>query len=164
MGTIIANNVLSRFPSINFDDVIYMAAACKIKDLEKSVVPWLRADANRNFYNLTLNPYRDINENGYLDMVPRGSLLIWLDEFLADVDSFEDRTAGYWFNIMRAAEVVFPSNIRNQVHLTRYGIRNISPQNHGDFDDFNFWDETFWINSDKGVYPIIKNWPYENHK
>ncbi|PCH65951.1 MAG: hypothetical protein COC04_00550 [Gammaproteobacteria bacterium] len=164
MGTIIANNVLSRFPNINFNEVIYMAAACKIKDLEKSVVPWLRADKNRNFYNLTLNPYRDINENGYFDFVPRGSLLIWLDEFLADVDSFEDRTAGYWFNIMRTAEVVFPPNIRNQVHLTRYGIKNISPQNHGDFDDFNFWDETFWINADKGVYPIIKNWPYENNK
>lgn len=157
MGTIIANNVLTRFPNIDFNEVVYMAAACKIKDLEKSVVPWLKSDKNRKFYNLTLNPYRDINENGFYDFVPRGSLLIWIDDFLGDVDSFQDRTAGYWFNIVRAAEVVFPSEIRSQVHLTKYGIKNSTPQNHGEFDDFNFWNERFWVNSDKGVIPITKN-------
>ena len=157
MGTIIANNILTRFPNIDFNKVIYMAAACKIKDLEKSVVPWLKFDKNRKFYNLTLNPYRDINENGFYDFVPRGSLLIWIDGFLEDVDSFEDRTAGYWFNIIRAAEVVFPPEIRSQVHLTRYGIKNRTPQNHGEFDDFNFWNEGFWVNSDKGVIPITKD-------
>lgn len=154
MGTIIANNIVNRFPDINFKDIVYMAAACKLKDLESSIVPWLRKDKRRNFYNLSLNPYRDINENEYQDFIPRGSLLIWIDDFLEEVNSFEDRTAGYWFNIIRSAEIIFPSDIRKQVHLTRYGIKNKTPQIHGAFDDYNFWSRDFWENKEDKIWCI----------
>jgi len=160
MGTIVANNILIRFPDLNFNTVVYMAAACKIKDLEQSVVPWLKKDDNRTFYNLTLNPYRDINENSFYDFFPRGSLLVWIDDFLEDVNSFEDRTAGYWFNIVRSAEVVFPKDIRNQVHLTKFGIKDCSPQNHGEFDDFTFWKQNFWLNNESEIKSIIQNKQY----
>ena len=144
MGTIVANNILTMFPDINFDKVVYMAAACKIKDVKNSVVPWLRKEKTRRFYNLTLNPYIEIHENVHYDFIPRGSLLIWIDTFLEDINSFEDRTTGYWCNIIRSAKVVFPKEIRQQVHLTRFGIKDKSPQVHGEFDEFNFWDERFW--------------------
>ncbi|MCB2263364.1 MAG: hypothetical protein LGR52_10605 [Candidatus Thiosymbion ectosymbiont of Robbea hypermnestra] len=165
MGTIVANNILSRFPDIDFDTVVYMAAACKLKDLEKSVVPWLRGNEKREFYNLSLNPYREINEIGYFDFIPRGSLLIWIDGFLEDVNSFEDRTAGYWFNIMRGAEIIFPEDLRSRVHLTKFGIDREYcregrppkvPQTHGAFDDYNFWDDGFWRDDKDVVAPIIK--------
>jgi len=68
MGTIVANNILSRFPDINhinFDTVVYMAAACRLKDLEKPVVPWLRRNKRWEFYNLTLDPDRDIYKYEY---------------------------------------------------------------------------------------------------
>lgn len=165
MGTIVANNILSRFPGIDFDTVVYMAAACKLKDLEKSVVPWLRGNEKREFYNLSLNPYREINKIGYFDFIPRGSLLIWIDGFLEDVNSFEDRTAGYWFNIMRGAEIIFPEDLHSRVHLTKFGIDREYcrekrppkvPQTHGAFDDYNFWDDGFWRDDKDVVAPIIK--------
>ncbi len=160
MGAIVANNILSRFPEINFDTVVYMAAACKLKDLEKSVVPWLRRNKNGEFYNLTLNPYRDINESKYFRSIPRGSLLIWIDGFLEDVNSFEDRTAGYWYNVVRGADIIFPSDkdLRSRVHLTRYGIDRKYcaegrapkvPQTHGAFDDYDFWNKKFWENTEE---------------
>lgn len=144
MGTIVANNILFKYPNINFEKIIYMAAACKLKDLRKAIVPWLQKDNNRTFYNLTLNPYRDINENTYYDFTPRGSLLLWIDGFLEDVNSFEDRTAGYWFNIIRSAQNIFPKEIHNQVHLTKFDIDNKTPQKHGEFDDYNYWNKSFW--------------------
>lgn len=160
MGTIIANNILSRFPDIDFDTVVYMAAACKLKDLEKSVVPWLRRNENGEFYNLTLDPYRDINENGWFDFIPRGSLLVWIDGFLEDVNSFEDRTAGYWFNIVRGADIIFPpdKDLRSRVHLTKFGIdleEKSVPQTHGAFDDYNFWCKSFWENNEEDIISII---------
>lgn len=150
MGTIVANNILFKYPSINFEKIVYMAPACKLKDLRKAIVPWLLKDKNRVFYNLSLNPYRDINENTYYDFTPRGSLLIWIDEFLEDVNSFEDRTAGYWFNIIRSAQAIFPKDVHKQVHLTKFGIRDETPQRHGEFDDYNFWTKEFWEN-DEGL-------------
>ena len=148
MGTIIANNILTKFPDINFDKIVYMAAACKIKDLETVMVPWMMMEKHKDshFYNLSLHPHRDIDEKSYFDFIPRGSLLIWIDDFLGEVNSFQDRTAGFWFNIIRSAEIIFPIDIRDRVHLTKYGIKDCSPQEHGDFNNFNFWNEDFWNN------------------
>lgn len=161
MGTIIANNILSRFPDIGFDAVVYMAAACKLKDLEKSVVPWLRRHKKGELYNLTLNPYSDISESKYWGSIPGGSLLIWIDEFLEDVNSFLDRTAGYWFNLVRAAKIIFPQELRSRVHLTKFDIDHKYrtegrgypkvPQTHGAFDDYNFWDKSFWEGDESGI-------------
>lgn len=39
MGSIIANNIIARYQNINFSDIVYMAAACKIKDLEYVIAP-----------------------------------------------------------------------------------------------------------------------------
>ncbi len=155
MGSIIANNILTKFPDLKLDNIVYMAAACSLKSIRSSVVPWLKKNKNSKFYNLTLNPYRDINENFFYDFTPRGSLLIWIDDFLEEVNSFEDRTAGYWFNTMRSAEVIFPKDVRSRVALTRFGIRDKTPQNHGEFDDYNFWSKQFWRNNKKEIYKIV---------
>jgi len=145
MGAIIANNILSKYADINFSNIIYMAAACRIKDLEYVVSPYLDRNTSSNFYNLSLNPYRDLSENPYYDFVPRGSLLIWIDQTLGSTNSFQDRTAGFWFNIVRSAGNVFKKDrVRQRVHLTQFGIKDGTPQNHGDFSDFRFWTESFW--------------------
>jgi len=145
MGTIIANNIIVRYPQLNFSNIVYMAAACKIKDLEYVVAPYLDNNPSSKFYNLSLNPYRDISENTYYDFAPRGSLLMWIDETLGEVNSFQDRTAGYWFNITRGGGEAFKhGNIRQRVNLTQFGIRDGSPQNHGEFSKYEFWHESFW--------------------
>ena len=160
MGTIVVNNILNKFSTLNYKNVVYMGAASKTKDIGDYIVPWLERNRDNNvaFYNLTLSPYADICEKKYLGSIPRGSLLVWIDTFLADVNSFQDRTAGFWFNIVRSADVIFPSDndIRSKVHLTKFCIKDTCPQNHGDFDDYNFWDESFWKADIKNIYKITK--------
>ena len=123
-----------------------MAAASPLKAIEQVISPYLQSHPNTTFYNLSLNPYRDRFENSSkVDLLPRGSLLMWIDNTLGSINSFQDRTAGQWTNIIHAAEQVFPKKIQDQVHLTKFGINDGSPQNHGDFGDYPFWREGFWV-------------------
>ena len=158
MGAIVANNIISKYPEIKFKNIVYMAAACRLKDIEYVVVPYLKRNSFAHFYNLSLHPYRDISENVAYDFLPRGSLLMWIDQTLGEPNSLADRTAGYWFNIIRAANNIFSkpdartmtgadsyNDVRKRVHLTRFGADK-SPKAHGDFNDhkLKYWQQTFW--------------------
>lgn len=146
MGTIIANNILAKYPRIRFDQIVYMGAAARLKDVETVVAPYLEANRQTRFYHLSLHPEREVNEAHYYDVIPRGSLLIWIDDTLADINSFQDRTSGSWFNMVRSANQVFMDvDVRRRVYLTRFGVRDGSPQNHGDFGRCPFWREEFWV-------------------
>lgn len=147
MGTIIVNNILARHPRLHVDNVVFMGAAARVKDVENGVVPWLvRQDNSAQFFNLSLDPYREMSENTYFDLFPRGSLLHWIDNIFGEVNSFKDRTAGGWWNIIRTAEDVFPFDVRPRVHLTRFPIgKTHGPQKHGEFDDYYFWCDRFWM-------------------
>lgn len=145
MGSIIGNKILANNPEINFTRIVYMAAACSLNDIAEIVSPYLTHHPDSEFYNLSLDPLRDQFENSsYIDAVPRGSLLWWIDNTIGTVNSFEDRTAGYWNNIIKGAPHIFPEKIRKQVHLTKFGMDARSPQSHGSFGDFPFWQENFW--------------------
>ncbi len=145
MGSIISNKIIAKYPEIKFSRIVYMAAACPLKDIAEVVSPYLNYHPDSLFYNLSLETKRDQFENSsYVDVVPRGSLLWWLDNTIADVNSFQDRTAGYWPNIYKAAPFIFPEKIQHQVHLTKFGMGIDSPQTHGSFGDFPFWQERFW--------------------
>jgi hypothetical protein len=148
MGTIVANNIVAKYGDLKFENIIHMAAACRIKDLEYVVAPYLEKNVTTNYYALTLNAYRDISENAYFDVVPRGSLLMWIDQTLGNTNSFQDRTAGFWFNLVRGASTAFSNpSIRSRVHLTQFGIEDEDkgPQKHGDFGDYEFWNKDFWV-------------------
>ncbi len=156
MGTIVANSILLRYPNMKFQNIIYMAAACSLKDLEHAVNPYLNRNINKDtkFYNLSLHPYRDIRENHFYDFVPRGSLLVWIDQKFGYINSFKDRTAGFWYNIATYANDIFKNDmseknrteevdIRKNVYLTKFDL-NSGPMKHGDFDEYKFWDKHFW--------------------
>ena len=103
MGTIIANNIIARFQELKFKEIVYMAAACSIKDVELVVPPYMLKNDDTKFYSLSLTPYSDMAENSLLDFVPRGSLLMWIDETLGANNSFQDKTAGLWLNKVQVA-------------------------------------------------------------
>ena len=148
MGTIIANTIIAKHHDLSFSQIVYMAAACTINDLKKVVVPYLIHHKKTSFYNVSLHPTRDILENSSLvDITPRGSLLVWIDNTIGTINSFQDRTAGFWDNIYAAKNETFPDEIRSNIYLTHFGINDGSPQNHGDFDDYPFWRNSFWHGS-----------------
>jgi hypothetical protein len=155
MGTIIAVNIIARHPDLEVDNLVFMGAAARVKEIENVVTPWLIKNPSANFWNLSLDPYREVGENFFYDFMPRGSLLNWIDFTFGQVNSFKDRTAGSWWNITRLAEDVFPAapgygavkdGIRSRVHLTRFPIDNngVWPQKHGEFADFKFWRQDYW--------------------
>ncbi|MFT4102574.1 MAG: alpha/beta hydrolase [Burkholderiaceae bacterium] len=173
MGAIVVLNLLSRHPTLRAENIVFMGAAARVKDVESVLTPWLAHNRLARFYNLSLDPYNEIAERSYWDSAPRGSLLIWIDDSIGTINSFRDRVVGKWWNVVRVADDLFPANylarmkvvnggsepewkdesvnIRSRVTLKRFAIDrsgDSGPQTHGAFDDYCFWRPSFWTSSD----------------
>ncbi len=160
MGTIVSNRIVINHPKLPFDRIIYMAAACSIKECQAAVGPYLRENTRAQFYNLSLHPYAEVAEAnpsietskpnaadyalasaGYL--VPRGSLLVWLDSFFTKPVTLEDRRLGKWDAAIKNAGI-FPGEVRNRVHFKMFPIGDPDqPSKHGAFASENF-SRRFW--------------------
>lgn len=158
MGTIVMSELLRQFSDdkqdLTYNDIVYMAAACTIRDFEGTVIPYLAKHEKTNFYNLTLHPIAEENENFFVDTVPRGSLLVWIDDFASDPATRTDLTLGKWNNA-KIAWPFIPKNVREQITLKAFGIEDPSvnkgkgykiPQKHGEFNDVStsFWQREYW--------------------
>jgi hypothetical protein len=150
---------------IQYEQIVYMAAACTVREFQRSVVPYLlqhgpRTDATdaaarvgTQFYNLTLHPVADLREVDYYDLPPRGSLLVWLDDFLTAPRTPLDRTLGRWDNIITAWRVI-PEAALGQVTIKAFALaptgdrresgKYYGPQAHGDFRQAPYWNPAFW--------------------
>ncbi|GLC28242.1 hypothetical protein [Roseisolibacter agri] len=156
MGVIALNRVLQAFPALPVDTIRYMAAAASVAEVEAAVVPFLERHPRTVFFHGMLHPYADAGEwqPKYLDVVPRGSLLEWIDDYLTAPETPLDRTAGKWPNLI-LAEHVFPAAVRDRVVLKAFGVRDTldrgsrvfrRPARHGDFSDrrIAFWSDSAW--------------------
>jgi len=170
MGTMVLNEWLRRdlleSKHSFYANIIYMAAACSVRDFGRAVVPYLLQHPQSQFYNLMLHPLADLRERsrGY-DLPPRGSLLVWLDSFLTDPQTPLDRTLGRWDNIISATELI-PQSVRGQVTLKAFALApyndptppsgqpDYGPQEHGQFRGRPYWCKAFWA-SDEPVVPGI---------
>ena len=170
MGAIVSNEMLKRHPELSFDRIVYLAAACSVKDCQDSIVPYLRrriaAGRPANFYNLSLHPVAEVSEAVGGDpgdwsigglgktaagvaLVPRGSLLEWLDDFFTKPMNYEERRLGKWATAITSVEI-FPKEVRKYIHLKMFpvGVGNSQvPEEHGNFADgkgeVKFWKEDF---------------------
>lgn len=167
MGTIVMNEILHRYRGFSFNNIVYMGAACSINDFRINVIPYLEKHENTKFFNLCLHPYAEQRESHIGGLIPRGSLLEWLDNFLTSPNTTLDRRMGKWENIVRATNVI-PNEIRDRVSLKAFELgkgntqkankcegchRNPSqkppknpdnPQKHNEFTDQRFWEDKFW--------------------
>jgi hypothetical protein len=168
MGTMVLNEWLRRdlLESSHqyYSHIVYMAAACSARDFGRAVVPYLLQHDQTQFYNLMLHPLADLRERRRAwDLPPRGSLLVWLDDFLTDPQTPLDRTLGRWDNIIPATEVI-PQKVRGQVTLKAFALApyndptppsgqpDFGPQEHGQFRGRPYWCEDFWAD-EKPVIP-----------
>jgi pimeloyl-ACP methyl ester carboxylesterase len=146
MGTIIANEIFTRYPGLPCDKIVYMAAACSIRDFERSVLPILACQPQARFFNLCLHPVAEAREIqwAFLDFPPRGTLLEWIDNFLEDPERIVDRVLGKWDNVIQATHIIDKS-LRARVHLKAFGVGG--PQDlrrHDEFVRKEFWSPEFW--------------------
>ena len=153
MGAIISCEMVRRHPELPFDDIVFLAAACTVKQCEDTVIPYLRTNRQAQFYNVTLHPYADIRESTSdtlgpaCVLVPRGSLLEWLDAFFTNPSTREDRMLGKWRNAITSPGI-FPPDVARQVHLKMFAYGDNSvPQRHGAFASeklaTRFWMKDF---------------------
>jgi hypothetical protein len=149
MGTIVLNRALRQFPNFPATNVVYMAAACTIEDFRTSVVPFLLNRGSARFFSLMLHPSAEVREwqTSFLDLTPRGSLLVWIDNFLGSPNTTLGRTLGSWENVMQAAHVI-PIEMRPRTSFRALcvGENCTEPVTHSSFTkpDVGFWCPEFW--------------------
>jgi hypothetical protein len=166
MGSIVLNEWVRRNDEdgLYYKNIVYMAAACSVRGFSNSIVPYLHQHKNPKdprgttlFYDLTLHPTADLREKNRPvigDLCARGSLLVWIDNFLADPATPLDRTLGRWDNIVQSAYII-PEDVRGQTTIKAMSLdpddrtcdqqgTAPDPQTHGSFRCFPYWRESFW--------------------
>lgn len=154
MGAIVMNELVRHQWNLPYRNIVYMAAACSIRDWEASVLPYMEEHDSTRFYSLMLHPVVEARERNVGDLPPRGSLLEWLDDYMDDPETHTDRTMGKWANMAEATHLI-PPGVRNRVYfrvfgyldsLTNHGEGSRKPIKHGDFldPDVPFYSESFW--------------------
>lgn len=164
MGSIVLNELVRRCDQLHdgahrtdgderfrlkFDNIVYLAAACSVRDFQRTVVPYMQHNPDTQFYNLSLHPVNEIRENSFYELAPRGSLLVWIDDMFSTARTPLDRTLGRWENIVETVYIL-PDDVRPRIHLKGFGayvnVANVdqNPQEHGDFSGLRYWDPHFW--------------------
>lgn len=147
MGTFIVNDLVRRTPEVPYENIVYMAGADSMRNTHDSLVPYLKAHQDTQFYILTLHPQAEIEEShvgGFHEfggIAPRGSLLVWIDDFLSSPLTYYDRTIGRWENVIQG----FPEfeSVRSQIHIKAFD-QDSKIKQHGDFGSACFWWKEFW--------------------
>jgi hypothetical protein len=158
MGAIVVDQLLRFAPRIRVSNLVFMAAATSVDDYSDTVHHYLldqrelhpKQDPTQ-VYHLVLHPTAEVFKEEFLGLPPRGSLLVWIDNFFSNPVSPLGRTVGRFINLfpeIAALNHETAERLRGQVHLKvfRYGksCRCWSPQGHGDFGAFPFWQHEFW--------------------
>jgi hypothetical protein len=148
MGTIVIDDAYRECPNLPARNIIYMAAACSIRDFQVSTGKYIDKNSGVNFYNLCLHPRAELEESHAWGTPVRGSLLVWIDEFFQSQESFGDRTLGTFENAVIAHKLL-PQTPRVHLKAFPFEADNTSPRvgvprKHGDFTSFKFWRPSFW--------------------
>ena len=160
MGAIVVNEVLERSqwqPVPRFRNLVYMAPACSIVDYEEAMFPYLRKhkEYGSKFYNLMLHPRAEDEEMMFYDLIPRGSLLVYVDQFFTQPSTPRESTLGRFENVFRTVHAT-ESEIADQVHFRVFPAgagsegrelwedRTDTPETHGEFTPSEFWKTSFW--------------------
>ena len=156
MGTSVANELVQRFghrmvgdrAAFEFDQLVYMGAACSIRDFAETIVPYVRQGEGRHFYNLCLHPYDEQDDRYGWGTLPHGSLLEWIDDFITEQETSLDRTLGKWNNAARGFSSMawLSQPVRDRIHVRVFARGGGTPCDHGDFNDPSqrFWLREYW--------------------
>ena len=153
LGPVMINELIRRYPQLPYPNIVYLAPACTIKDAGNAIGPYMRANTNTVFYNLCLHENADKHEMMWWAVLPRGSILEWIDTFLGDPLVLTDLTLGKWSNAIRTLPQITPK-LRPRIVIKAFGIDDPEtnkillnlPKTHTDFSDpkLHFWNPEFW--------------------
>jgi hypothetical protein len=136
MGTMVLNHLLETLPDVPIRRIVYLAAADTIQHVYGAVVPYLDRNPNAEFWSFSLAETNEALEVDTIDVIPRGSLLVWIDHFFQRISAPSDRTFGRASNLREYVEV--PRNLgkqdgqRQRFFLVKFGRTKDDPSKHGD--------------------------------
>jgi pimeloyl-ACP methyl ester carboxylesterase len=161
LGPVMLNELIRQYPDLPYRNIVYMGAACTIRDAGYALNPYMLNHTNTTFYNLCLHENADKYSTMWYAGIPRGSILEWIDTFLGDPLTSDDLTLGKWSNSLRVLHSINPEFRRHTV-IKSFGINDPEtntilidqPETHTDFSDpkLRFWEPSFWQ-----VKPLIQN-------
>ena len=153
MGAFIINGMLGRYSNIHFRNIVYLAPACSCKDAAVVLRPYLKKHPKSTFYNLCIHPNRDANAMLAGGLLPRGSVLKWIDLYFSDPLTSNDHCLGIWLTAMYTMPRLLGS-AQSQCVMKAFGINDPitntilidAPENHTDFSNpkLRFWEPDFW--------------------
>ncbi|RLD12031.1 MAG: hypothetical protein DRI44_02100 [Chlamydiae bacterium] len=153
LGPVMINELIRRYPNLPYPNIVYMAPACSIKDAGNAIGPYMKKNPNTVFYNLCLHENADKYEMMWWAILPRGSILEWIDTFLGSPLVLTDLTLGKWNNAIRSLPMVSPE-LRPRMVIKAFGINDPEtntilleiPDAHTDFSNpkLRFWQPAFW--------------------
>lgn len=175
MGTFITNELIRKYPHIDYKNIVYMGGADSIRNTKNTVLNYMKmcigeqAGANQHntckeshpntkFYNLTLHPQSEVEEANWLGVLPRGSLLVWIDDFFSRPHTPLDLTVGRWSNLAQTYGGFIPEELRNRVFIKAFD-QTSSITKHGDFSSATFWKDDFWKPGKANTNP----WPMSSY-
>jgi len=133
MGAIVVNKILRAFPKIKFDRIIYMAAAASIDDFMDTVPPYLALYPQTRFYSFSLSNRDEGGEFNYF--LPRGSLLVWIDNMYEPGISPVGKRVGFFRN--KDIIQIRPMEGVCCKHMTFVKFTGLEgqPRKHGEFNN-----------------------------
>ena len=146
-GTNILSKLISQFPELDYRHIVFIGAAATLEDFRAVIIPYMKKKEKTKFFNISLDGYAEARSTNW-GITPYGSLLEWLDNFIAEPSSPMHRVMGKWDNMISAQHII-PNDVRDRVILKQlsYGKDGV-PQKHGDLDDihmdFNLFDCKYW--------------------
>ena len=158
MGTIVLNEMLRSYPELPVSNIVYMAAACSIRDYEESALTFMTRPEHQTtqLYHLVLHYAAELRDretvgfSGNLDLPPRGSLLVWIDNYLSTPRYYRDLTAGRIVNLVASLDDLdqYSAQLLARVHIREFSVGGdywkTDPQHHGDFSKLAFWLDDCW--------------------
>ena len=81
-----------------YDRIVYMGAACTVQEFADQALPYIKQHAYTRFYNLCLHPVEEANDRYGWGVLPFGSLLDWIGNYITDRESALDGTLGKWLD------------------------------------------------------------------
>jgi hypothetical protein len=177
MGSIAVNDSLRSLDDaiersngrLSVPRIVYMAPACSTIQAADALVPFLAHSARRvsaaaasksatptQFHYLALHPVAEADETNVGDLVPRGSLLEWIDVYYTNPATVPERVFGKWTNAIPALPLFAP--VAEQVHFKAFDVDGAAfPQKHGQFHKIPFWTREAY-GTDSGVQSFEHDW------
>ena len=160
MGALVVNRILAIPDLPPVTRIIYLAAASSIDEFEQFVFPYLtrRKDhgLDAEVWAFTLSRLREAREVRFYHVLPRGTLLVWIDNYFEP-----SRTPGQQrFGRFRSYQEYYDRLLPGDVRMVRLD-HNIpgAPRNHGDFDEADVF-ERILCTVDPGAFPAdCKQYP-----